>query len=26
VPFGGEMYLLLLVVGYGIYALSRRRH
>ena len=26
VPFGGEVYLLMLVVGYGIYALSRRRH
>ncbi|MEE2657241.1 MAG: choice-of-anchor D domain-containing protein [Candidatus Latescibacterota bacterium] len=26
VPFGGEVYLLMLVLGYGIYALSRRRH
>tara|TARA_Y100001934_G_scaffold34912_1_gene39757 strand:- start:40 stop:216 length:177 start_codon:yes stop_codon:yes gene_type:complete len=25
VPFGGELYLLMLVAGYGIYTLSRRR-
>jgi len=25
VPFGGEVYLLLLLAAYGIYALSRRR-
>ena len=25
VPFGGEMYLLMLVAGYGIYTLSRKR-
>ena len=24
VPFGGELYLLMLVAGYGIYTLSRR--
>ena len=25
VPFGGEFYLLILVAGYGIYTLSRKR-
>ena len=25
VPFGGEVYLLMLVAGYGIYTLSRRK-